>query len=75
MHAIDDITGSLKLLLNKKSSTEIDAAVMNAKQIGDALSYLIGPIVPSALFRFPVEEVEVVLADEELRVVYRIRQG
>jgi hypothetical protein len=64
MHAVHNVTGALKLELDKERSANANATLMYAAQVVCAGCYLCGPIIPSTLIGLAVEEVAVVLADE-----------
>src|SRR5262249_31497456 len=73
VHAIDEIARLLEFAFDEEGRRDIDAAIVNAASIRSASGDLVGPIIQSTLIGFAIEKVAVVLADEELRVVYPVR--
>src|SRR5262249_25064996 len=72
---VDVVAGVLKLHLDEGGTAHANAPFMNATGIRPALGDSVGPISETTSVRLSIEEIQVVLANEELRVVYRIRQG
>src|SRR3990172_1307029 len=72
VQAIDNVAGFLKLQFNEKCCTHTDAPLMHAQPIVTAFCNSCVPVIPPALVRLTIEEIQIVLADEELRFVNRI---
>lgn len=72
--AVDICACLLKLRLEEESIGDRDSTVVEAHGVRAAPGNLVGPVVESLLIRSAVEEINVVLADEEERIVYRVRR-
>src|SRR5215204_246205 len=69
------ITCLLKLNRDVKSGRHVDALRCNAGCVRTARRDLVSPEVETVCIRLPTKEVEVVLSNEKLGVVYGIREN
>ncbi|MFN2514386.1 MAG: hypothetical protein ABR568_23610, partial [Pyrinomonadaceae bacterium] len=69
VHPVDEVTCLLELDGEEESGGYIYALVFNAVRIGAALRNLISPESKSQVICRAIEEVEIVLADEEISTV------
>src|SRR5207237_613299 len=74
VQALDEIAGLLKFNRNKVSCGSVDALDFRARRLRRAVIDVVGPEIPAALIRLAIEEVVIVLAHKEARIIDQVRR-